>query len=121
VFLRGAVLVLSRLFEVVKKLPPSVHRYADLDTQLYEFFCPDSFAAQNQVVKAIAICIAGVRAWLVSHRLMFNDSKTQFLIIGLWQQLSKVTIASIKVVTVPFNPLRMLENLAHGLKPTACL
>lgn len=119
-FLRGAVLFLSRLFEVVKKLPPSVHRYADLDTRLYVFFRPDSFAAQDQAGKAIEICIAGVRACLVSHRLMFNDSKTQFLIIGLWQQLSKVTIASIKVVTAPFNPLSMLENLAHGLIPT-CL
>ena len=92
----GPVLFLlyaSGLFEVVKKHLPSVHGYAD-DTQLYVSFRPESFAAQDQAIKAIEICIADVRAWLVSHRLMFSDSKTEFLIIGSWQQLSKVTEAS---------------------------
>ena len=72
--------------------------YQFMDTlmilQLYVSFRPDSFA---QAIKAIENCIADDRAWLVSHRLMFNDSKTEFLIIGSWQQLSKVTIASIEV------------------------
>ena len=86
----------ARLFEVVKKHLPSVHGYA-YGTQLYVSFRPDSFAAQDQAIKAIENYIADVRAWLVSHRLMFNDSKTEFLIIGSSQQLSKVTMASIKV------------------------
>ena len=51
---------------------------------------------------------------------MFNDSKTEFLIIGSWQQLSKVTIASIKVGDCDIQPLGMLETLAHGLI-TICL
>ena len=109
----GPVLFLlyaSRLFEVVKKHLPSVHGYAD-DTQLYVSFCPDSSAAQDQTIKAIENCIADVRAWLVSHRLMFNDSKTEFLIIGLWQQLSKVTIASIKVGDCDIQPLKPVGNL----------
>ena len=38
-------------------------------TQLYVSFRPDSFAAQDQAMKAIEICIADVRAWLVSNRL----------------------------------------------------
>ena len=64
----GPVLFLlyaSRLFEVVKKHFPSVQGYAD-DTQLYVSFGPDSFAAQDQAIKAIENCIADVRAWLVS-------------------------------------------------------
>ena len=84
---------------------PSVDGYAD-DTQLYvSSFRPDSFAAQDQAIKAIENCIADVRAWLVSHRLMFNDSKTEFLIIGSSQQLSKVTMASIKVGDCDIQPL----------------
>ena len=74
----GPVLFLlyaSRLFEVVKKHLPSAQWYAD-DTQLYVSFRPDPFVAQDQAIKAIENCIADVRAWLVSHRLMFNDSKT---------------------------------------------
>ena len=110
--------VLSR--KVVKKHLPSVHGYAD-DTQLYVSFRPDSFTAQDQAIKAIENCITDVRAWLVSHRLMFNDSKTEFLIIGSWQQLSKVTIASIKVGDCGIQPLEILEILAHDGFITICL
>ena len=46
-------------------------------------FRADSFVAQDQAIKAVENCIADVRAWLVSYRLMmFYDSKTEFLIIG---------------------------------------
>ena len=42
---------------------------------------------------------------------MFNDSKTELLIIGSWQQLSKVTIASIKVGDCDIQPLKHVRNL----------
>ena len=48
------LLYASRLFEVVKRHLPSVHGYAD-DTQLYVSFRPDSFAAQDQAIKAIIL------------------------------------------------------------------
>ena len=74
-------------------------------------FRPDSFAAQDQAIKAIEHCIADVRAWLVSHRLLFNNSKTAFLIIDSLQQLSKVTMASIKVGDCDIQPLKHVRNL----------
>ena len=74
-------------------------------------FRPDSFAAQDQAIKAIENCIADVRAWLVSHRLMFNDSKTEFVIIGSSQQLSKVAMASIKVGDCDIQPLKHVRDL----------
>jgi hypothetical protein len=38
-------------------------------------------------------CITDVRAWLVSHKLMFKDTKTEFLVIGTPdQQLAKLEI-----------------------------
>ena len=55
--------------------------------------------------------MADVRAWLVSHGLMFNDSKTEFLIIDSSQQLSKVTMASIKVGDCDIQPLKHVRNL----------
>lgn len=42
---------------------------------------------------------------------MFNDSKTEFLVIGSWQQLSKVTIALIKVGGCDIQPLKHVRNL----------
>ena len=44
-------------------------------------------------------CIAEVRIWMVSPRLLINDIKTEFLILGSYQQLSKVSIESIAVGT----------------------
>ena len=41
---------------------PSVHGYAD-DTRLCALFHPNSFAAKDQAIKAIDICIAYVGAW----------------------------------------------------------
>ena len=57
------------------------------------------------------ICITDVRAWLVSHRLMFNDMKTEFVIIGSRQQLSKVTIDSVKVGDSKIKPIESVRNL----------
>lgn len=60
---------------VVKKHLPTVIKYTD-DSQLYVSFRPDSFAAQDQAIKANEISINDVKALLVSQWLMFNDSKT---------------------------------------------
>ncbi|CAB4028710.1 Hypothetical predicted protein, partial [Paramuricea clavata] len=40
-------------------------------------------------------CISDVRTWLLSHKLMFKDSKTEFLVIGTPQQLLKINIESV--------------------------
>ena len=48
-------------------------------------------------------CIAEVRIWMVSPRLLINDIKTEFLIIGSYQQLSKVSIES--------KPVECVRNL----------
>lgn len=70
VFLRGAVSNLSFLYCMhqgclrlirIKDLP-SVHGYAD-DTRLCALFHPNSFAAKDQAIKAIEICIADDGAW----------------------------------------------------------
>ena len=82
-----------------------------LHTQLYLSFRPNSSAAQDQAAKAIEDCIADVRSWLVSHKLMFNDSKTEFLIIGTRQQLSKIKIDSVRVGDGDIRPVDSVRNL----------
>ncbi|KAK3699222.1 hypothetical protein QZH41_002092 [Actinostola sp. cb2023] len=109
----GPVLFLlyaARLFEVVKKHLPSVHGYAD-DSQLYFSFRPDSLASQDQAVQVVENCIADMRAWLVHNKLMFNDKKTEFLIIGSRQQLAKVSIKSIQIGDSDIPPVKSLRNL----------
>ena len=36
------------------------------------------------------ICVEDIRHWMVSDRLLLNDDKTEFLLIGTRQQLNKV-------------------------------
>ena len=109
----GPVLFLlyaSGLFQVVNKHLPTAHAYAD-DSQIYLPFRPHSSASQDLAVSAIESCVADVRAWLVSHRLMFNDTKTELLIIGSKRQLSKVSIDSIKVGDSQIKPSETVRNL----------
>ena len=109
----GPVLFLlyaSGLFQVVNKHLPTAHAYAD-DSQIYLSFRPHSSASQDLAVSAIESCVADVRAWLVSHRLMFNDTKTELLIIGSKNQLSKVSIDSIKVGDSQIKPSEAVRNL----------
>ena len=56
-------------------------------------------------------CIAEIRGWMADHQLMLNDSKTEFLIIGSCQQLSKVNIDSIQVGSSEIKPGSSVRNL----------
>ena len=86
----------SKLFQILKHHLPSVHTYAD-DTQLYLSFKQSDTFSEVKAVSAMQKCICDVRAWMREDQLMFNDDKTEFLIIGTRQQLSKVSIQSINV------------------------
>ena len=89
---------------------PKAHAFAD-DSQLYFYFKPDSSTCQREAIKVIEECIAAVRIWMISHRRLIKDTKTEFLIIGSCQQLSKVSIESIAVDTAVMKPVECVRNL----------
>ena len=67
-------------------VPVSHHLYAD-DTQLYISFHPAHFSnAQSCLQRKIA----SISSWMASNFLSLNPSKTEFLLIGLPQQLAKI-------------------------------
>jgi len=106
----GPVLFLiyaSGLFKVAAKHLSNIHTYAD-DTQLYLSFKPTS---QQNAVNTIEQCIADVRTWMVSNRLLINDSKTEFLIIGSRQQLAKINVESVTVGHAMVKPVTCVRNL----------
>ena len=57
------------------------------------------------------MCIADVRSWFIANRLMVNDAKTEFLIIGTHQQLEKISIESIIIDDTLIKPLESVRNL----------
>ncbi|CAB4004285.1 Hypothetical predicted protein, partial [Paramuricea clavata] len=87
-----------------------MHGYAD-DTQLYVSFRPDCDANQKSTLSVMEDCISDVRAWLVSHKLMFKDTKTEFLVIGTPQQLSILEIGAVNVGGVQIKSVDSVRNL----------
>ena len=103
-------LYVSKLFNIIKSHLPSVHSYAD-DTQLYFSFCPSDSTEELDALASMERCIADVRAWMTEDKLMLNDDKTEFLIIGSRRQLSKVSISSIRVCEADISPTPVAQNL----------
>ena len=100
----------SRLFNIISQHLPSVHGCA-VDTQIYLSFRPCSIHSEINAVSVIEKCIADVRSWFIGNRLMINDAKTDFLIIGTRQQLEKTSIESIIIGDTVIKPLESVRNL----------
>ena len=56
-------------------------------------------------------CIEDIRHWMVSDRLLLNDEKTESLLIGTRQQLSKVEPLPLRVGTMDIQPVNSVRNL----------
>jgi len=86
----------SKLFKVIRDQLPEAHCCAD-DTQLYLSFKPHSDASQTAAINAMECCIEKIREWIIRDKLTINDSKTEFILIGTRQQLSKLQPCAISV------------------------
>ena len=87
-----------------------MHCYAD-DTQVYLSFKPNSIYSEDSAFSAIQSCISVIRSWLLTNKLLVNDTKTEFLIIGTRQQLSKVQIDSISIGESRISSSKEVRNL----------
>ena len=52
------------------------------DTQLYVFFSPEDEMGQLDAIAAIERCVQVIRNWMWDNRLLLNEDKTEFLLIG---------------------------------------
>ena len=85
----------SKHFSIIKSHLSSTHSYAD-DIQLYLSFRPLESTCEAEALDAMEHCIADVRSWLISDKLMLNDDKTEVLVIGTSKQLSKVSVSIVQ-------------------------
>ena len=60
-------------------------------------------------------CIDDLRNWMIVHRLFIQSSKTEFIIIGSPQQLSKVSINKLRVGEVTISPVSAVRDLGSWL------
>ena len=99
---------------------PSVHSFAD-NTQLYLTFSPNVKGDDASAVKALCDCIMDLRKWMIRHRLMLYDDKTQFLLLGTKLQLAKVDINSITVSESVVNTKPVVRNLGFWFDSQLCM
>ena len=107
----------SPLFDLIRSHLPDMHCYAD-DTQVYLSFKPGSISSEESAFSAIQSCISAIRSWLLTNKLLINDTKTEFLIIGTRQQLSKVQTDSISVGESRISSSNEVRNLGTWLDNT---
>ena len=89
------VLHTSPLFNVIAQHQVDAHQYAD-DLQLY--LCLPSSEA-SVATDRLDACLVDVEAWLKASRLRLNPGKTQIMWLGSAQQLAKVRIDEVPILS----------------------
>ena len=68
-------------------------------------------SSTDDAIAAMERCVNEIRAWMLCDKLKINDGKTEFVIIGTRQQLSKVHVDSLAVGDAQVSPVRSVKNL----------
>ena len=84
------ILYTAPLSKLISSSSVDHHLYGD-DTQLFIFLSPHSL---QDALNHIRNTITQISAWMAPNLLCLIPSKTEFLIIGLREQLSKLTYSS---------------------------
>ena len=108
------IIYASKLFKIIENQLPDSHGYAD-DTQLYLSFKPSLSMSQKDALCAMESCIEKIRRWMIPDKLLMNDGKTEFLVIGTRQQLCKLQPISISVNNSVISPSPHIKNLGSWL------
>ena len=92
----------------------SHHLYAD-DTQLFTSFVSKYFPF---VINQLQSSVSTISSWMTANLLTLNTSKTEFMLIGLPQQLSKIHSPSLSLPPAqPILPCSSSRNLGFIFDP----
>ena len=66
-------------------------------------------------------CIEEIRTWMLTDKLKINDNKTEFLIIGTKQQLSKISPCHLTIGNATVSPVNCARNLGTWMDTSLAL
>ena len=70
---------------------------------------------QSDAIAAMESCVRVIRKWMHENRLLMNETKTEFLLIGTKQHLTKVNVDHMKVANADIVPHSPVKNLGVWL------
>jgi len=90
------LLYTAELFDIITQAGLIGHSYAD-DTQLYISAPATSLSI---TVQQFVACVEVIDAWIGSNRLKVNADKTQLIRLGTKQQLDKLSITELSLLSI---------------------
>ena len=86
----------SPLGDICREHDVSFQSYAD-DQQMYLSFSPIQPCGKDKCLQSLGACISNIHLWMRTNLLKLNDEKTELIVLGTRQQLSKVGEVSIMI------------------------
>ena len=110
----GFKLYTKQLSAIASKHDIHIHLYAD-DTQLYTSFDPNN---SEHAMNRMEACIMDIKFWMAKNFLKLNDSKTEFIIFGTEQNISKVSKQIVSIGDARVQPSRTVRDIGAMLDST---
>ena len=96
--------------DICRRHQVQFHLYAD-DTQIYLPFRPSIPFSKHDCIARIKKCIEEIGIWMTQNLLKLNSDKTEFILFGTQQQLSKVDDISLHISSDTIKPMDHVRNL----------
>ena len=91
-----------------------LHLYAD-DQQVYLSFKPigNNSEAQDSCLKRLQKCARHIQIWMNLNMLKLNGNKTEFIMFGMKQQLTKIYRIDINISGITIETVQSVHNLGY--------
>ena len=111
------VLYTAELFHIVAHHQLRLHMYAD-DSQIYVSTPANDATA---AVACLTACIADINDWMKASRLRLNAFKTQVMWLGSSQQLAKITVRDVPLLSTVVTVVDSVRDLGVIIDSQLCM
>lgn len=111
-------LYIAALNKVVQKYPADLYGYADDHKVAFKFRAGET-ESEAVVIQQVSDCLNDIVLWMNRFKLKMNNSKTEIIVYGTRQQLSKLNITSVNVGGIIVNCVDTVRDL--GVQMTSTL